>query len=122
MSKRITLVEGSSTDPDTLAQVRDRLRPDDQVLVLLDSNHTKDHVRSELELYAPLVTPGSYVVVFDSVMTAVHDAPNGNPAWASDNPRSAVDDFLAVHPEFSQDPSYERLQVTYCSGGFLRRS
>jgi cephalosporin hydroxylase len=72
-------------------------------------------------MYAPLVSPGGYVVVFDSVMTMVHDAPNGKPAWTDDNPAAAVDDFLAGHPEFARDESYERLEVTYCRGGFLRR-
>lgn len=122
MSKRISLIEGSSTDPATFVKVTSRIQPDDRVLVLLDSNHTRDHVRNELELYAPLVSPGGYVVVFDSVMTMVHDAPNGQPSWVDDNPASAVDDFLAAHPEFTRDPAYERLQVTYCRGGFLRRS
>ncbi|MGI8983242.1 MAG: cephalosporin hydroxylase family protein [Acidimicrobiales bacterium] len=122
MSKRITLIEGSSTDEATLSQVRAGIDPDDSVLVLLDSNHTKDHVRVELEMYAPLVSPGGYVVVFDSVMTMVHDAPNGNPSWTDDNPAAAVTEFLDAHPEFSRDEAYERLAVTYCRGGFLRRS
>jgi len=122
MSKRITLIEGSSTDEATLRQVRARINPDDSVLVLLDSDHTRDHVRAELEMHAPLVSPGGYIVVFDSVMTMVHDAPNGNRAWSDDNPATAVTDFLEAHPEFSRDEAYERLEVTYCRGGFLRRS
>ena len=122
MSSRITLIEGSSTEQSTVEKVRAAIRPDDRVLVLLDSNHTAAHVRSELELYGPLVTPGSYMVVFDSVMTMVHDAPNGNPSWVTDNPLTAVDDFLGAHPEFSRDRAYERLRVTYCRGGYLRRS
>lgn len=122
MSKRITLIESSSTDPDTLAEVAAAIGPDDQVLVMLDSNHSAEHVRAELEMYAPLVTSGSYAIVFDSVMTMVHDAPNGHPSWATDNPRTAVDDFLVTHPEFTQDRSYERLHVTYCRGGYLRRA
>lgn len=121
MSDRITLIERSSTDDDTLQEVRTMIRPDETVLVMLDSNHSRGHVRDELERYAPLVAPGSYVVVFDSVMTMVHDAPNGQPSWADDNPLAAVEDFLAVHPEFVQDRRYERLRTTYCHGGFLRR-
>ncbi len=121
MSDRITLIERSSTDDDTLQEVRALIRPDETVLVMLDSNHSRAHVRDELERYAPLVAPGSYVVVFDSVMTMVHDAPNGQPSWADDNPLAAVEDFLAAHPEFVQDRGYERLRATYCRGGFLRR-
>lgn len=122
MSSRITLVEGSSTDPATVEQVRASIRPDDRVLVLLDSNHTAEHVLAELELYGPMVTPGSYVVVFDEVMTQVHDAPNGNPSWVTDNPLTAVDAFLETHKDFTRDRAYERLLVTYCRGGYLRRS
>ena len=88
---------------------------------MLDSNHTRDHVRAELELYAPLVSPGSYMVVFDEVMPMVADAPNGKPTWDDDNPLEAVRDFLSTHPEFESDPAPERLGVTYCRGGFLRR-
>ncbi len=120
-SKRITLIEGSSTDAGTVDAVRSRIKPGERVMVMLDSNHTRDHVRAELEAYAPLVGPGGYVVVFDEVMPMVADAPNGKPTWDLDNPLSAVEDFLAAHPEFEIDRGYERLQVTYCRSGFLRR-
>jgi len=121
LSDRITLIEGSSTDPEIVEQVRSLIAPGDRVMVLLDSDHSAAHVSRELELYAPLVSPGSYLVVFDSVMSLVSDAPRGRPDWASDNPITAVDAFLTGHPEFSADPAYERLAVTYCRGGFLRR-
>jgi cephalosporin hydroxylase len=113
---------GSSTPRATLAGVWAGNRQHDRVLVLLDSDHARDHVRAELEMYAPLVSRGSYIVVFDSVMTMVSDAPNGRPSWVSDNPLAATLDFLRSNPDFVQDRSYERLQVTYCRGGFLRRT
>jgi cephalosporin hydroxylase len=97
------------------------LSPGQRTMVMLDSNHTRDHVRRELELYAPLVSPGSYLVVFDEVMTMVADAPNGKSSWTDDNPGEAVEDFLSTHPEFVADPAYERLSTTYCRGGYLRR-
>lgn len=121
MSRRITLIERSSTDDATVAEVRGLVRPDDTVVVMLDSNHSQDHVRDELERYAPLVSPGSYLIVFDTVMTRVHDAPNGQSSWVNDSPLAAVEAFLSAHPEFEQDRNYERLRVTYCTGGFLRR-
>jgi cephalosporin hydroxylase len=121
-SKRITLIEGSSTDAATVDAVKALIRPGERVMVMLDSNHTRDHVRTELELYAPLVGPGGYVVVFDEVMPMVADAPNGKPTWDADNPETAVRDFLASHPEFEIDRAYERLSATYCHGGFLRRT
>ena len=72
-------------------------------MVALDSNHTRTHVAAELERYAPLVTPGSYCVVFDGVMTMVSDAPNAGEEWQNDNPLEAVDAFLAEHSEFEVD-------------------
>jgi cephalosporin hydroxylase len=121
MASRITLIEGSSVESTTLDAVRGQILPGQRTMVMLDSNHTKDHVLRELELYAPLVSPGSYVVVFDAVMTMVADAPNGRPTWADDNPHAAVSEFLAGHPEFTIDHAYERLSTTYCRDGFLRR-
>jgi cephalosporin hydroxylase len=121
MARRISLIEQSSVDPATLEAVRSMVSPGQRTMVMLDSNHTRDHVREELELYAPLVSPGSYLVVFDEVMTMVSDAPNGKPDWDTDNPLAAVEDFLAAHPEFVVDRTYERLATTYCRSGFLRR-
>ena len=121
MARRITLLEGGSTDPATLAAVRGLVPPGSRTMVMLDSNHTKAHVRQELELYAPMVTPGSFLVVFDEVMPMVADAPNGKPEWDADNPLEAVRDFLAEHPDFEIDRSYERLVTSYCRSGFLRR-
>lgn len=123
LAHRLRLIEGDSVAADTLAAVREQIGSAQRVLVALDSNHSREHVRAELEAYAPLISPGSYLVVFDSVMALVADAPRGEPGWASDNPLEAVREFLAEHPEFEWDPSWERIPgATYASGGFLRRS
>ena len=121
MSKRITLIEGSSTADDTIEQVSQLVQPHSSVLVALDSNHTYAHVREELEKYAAFVTPGNYLVVFDGVMEMLTDAPNGSPEWVQDSAGVAVRDFLAEHPEFEVDPYYNRLEVTYCPAGFLKK-
>jgi cephalosporin hydroxylase len=121
VSKRITLVEGDSTSDAVLAKVRELIRPEHRVLVALDSSHTYAHVRRELEKYGPLVTPGSYIVAFDGVMQMLIDAPSGRKEWTTDNPATAVRDFLVQHPEFEVDFHYNRLTATYCPGGFLKR-
>jgi cephalosporin hydroxylase len=121
LSRRFTLVEGSSVEQATVDEVGRHIQPDDTVLVTLDSNHTAAHVAQELRLYAPLVTPQSYVVVFDGVMQVLTDAPGGSPAWAKDNPWHAVEGFIEENDEFEVDPYYNRLKVTHCPGGFLKR-
>jgi cephalosporin hydroxylase len=121
MSHRIALIEGDSVAEQTLERVRAEIPPGAKVMVALDSNHTREHVAAELERYAPLVTPGSYCVVFDSVMTMVSDAPNAGENWEQDNPLEAVGAFLEEHKEFEVDPSFNRLEVSYCQSGFLRR-
>ena len=121
MSHRIHLIEGDSLADETVQQVRSHIQPGDRVLVALDSNHTREHVLGELERYAPLVTPHSYLVVFDGVMTLVEDAPAAGENWGEDNPLEAVREFLNDNDDFEVDRSFERLAVTYCPGGFLRR-
>jgi cephalosporin hydroxylase len=121
LTHRIELIEGDSLADETVDAVRSRIRPGERVMVTLDSNHTRAHVRGELERYAPLVTPNSYLVVFDTVMALVADAPAAGKGWDHDNPLEAVGEFLEGNKDFEVDRSYERLAVTYCQGGFLRR-
>ena len=98
------------------------------VLVVLDSNHTKEHVLRELELYAPLVSVGSYIVAADGLMGDLAGAPRSQPDWAWNNPLEAVREFVATHPgyllEQPEAPFNEgvvRDPVTYWRGGWIRR-
>lgn len=100
MFHRIDMIEGSSTADEVIADVRARAAGAETVLVILDSNHTYDHVMAELELYAPLVTQGSYIVSTDGVMRDVADVPRAGENWATDNPANAAEDFAARHPDF----------------------
>ena len=121
LGRRVTLLEGSSTAPEIVRTVSERASKADSVMVVLDSNHTKNHVRAELEAYAPLIRPGGYLVAMDGIMNILHDVPGGHPSWREDNPESAVADFLKTHPEFERDFSMSRLGMTYAPGGFLKR-
>jgi len=96
----ITLIEGSSTAPETLEQVKKLIKPGESVLVILDSCHTKQHVLGELERYHGLITPGSYLIATDGIMKDLYDVPRGNQEWKRDNPVTAVNDFVKKHPEF----------------------
>ena len=125
---RITLIEGSSTDPALVAQVTSLVQPGETVLVILDSNHTYAHVYDELEAYADLVTAGSYIVATDGIMHDLADVPRGTPGWVADNPTCAAKDFAAQHPEFViEQPAWPfnesalEHNVTHWPGAWLRR-
>ncbi len=124
----ITLIEGSSTDPGIVAEVKKQVNPGEAVLVILDSCHTKQHVADELEAYHDLVTPGSYIVATDGIMKELYDVPTGNPEWKWDHPTAAAAEFAAQHPEFileqPQWPFNESAlseNVTHWPGAWLRR-
>jgi cephalosporin hydroxylase len=114
--ERVEFFEGSSTAPEVVEQIAKRVKAvkNATVLVTLDSLHTKEHVARELELYAPLVTKGSYLVVQD---TWYDTFGMGN----KNGPLVAVQEFLKSHPEFETDRERERYLVTFYPFGYLKR-
>lgn len=128
LSGYLTLVEGNSVAPDIVRRVRALVAPEDRVIVVLDSDHGKAHVRAELEAYGPLVSRGSYIVAADGIMQSLGGAPRAGPDWAWNNPRAAAAEFLEAHPEFELAPPVPVFNegtavepVTYWQGGWLRR-
>jgi cephalosporin hydroxylase len=122
MSRRIHLIEGSSTDERVVAAVHEIAEDKARVMVVLDSNHTAEHVALELESYQGLVRDGSYLIVFD---TSVEDVPAGFFAdrnWGPGNsPRTAVDAFLDRHDRFIVDENLDNsLLISSARGGYLR--
>jgi cephalosporin hydroxylase len=123
LASRIELIQGSSVDQEVVRRVQARARESRSVLVLLDSNHTHEHVLAELEAYGPLVTPGSYCVVFDTVIEDLPDEFFPDRPWGrGDNPKTAVHRFVREHPEFEIDRQIpDKLQLTVAHDGYLRR-
>jgi cephalosporin hydroxylase len=122
MFEHIDMIQGSSIEDDVAARVAEAAATAGQVMVILDSNHTHDHVLSELEIYAPLVTKGCYMVVFD---TLIEDMPKGSfpdrPWDKGDNPRTAVDAFLEKTNRFEVDTAMDaKLQISVAPGGYLK--
>jgi len=120
---RIQMLEGSSVAPEIIEQVRQIAQGYNRILVLLDSNHTHEHVLNELEAYASLTTKGSYCVVFD---TFVQDMPDNmfpdRPWCPRNNPKTAVWEYLEKHPEFEIDKSIQhKLLITAAPDGYLKR-
>lgn len=124
LARRIRLIEGSSVAPDVVAQLRALAAGRERVLVCLDSNHTHAHVLAELEAYGDLVTPGSWCVVFDTVIEHLDAAAYPDRPWGpGDNPATAVRAWLASRDDFAVDASIDhKTLITVAPGGFLRRS
>src|SRR6266567_3097467 len=122
MRDLIEVIDGSSIDAATFAQVKANVGDARTVLVVLDSNHSRSHVAQELALYHQLVTPGSYLVAMDGSQAWVWDIPRGKREWREDNPVPAIHEFVQLHPEFCIDPYFTRLHVTSNRDGFLRRT
>lgn len=123
MASRIQMIQGSSIAPETIAQVHDIAANYRRVLVCLDSNHTHKHVLAELEAYAPLTSPGSYCVVFDTLIEDLPEAIFLDRPWGpGDNPKTAVWEYLKSHPEFEIDKKIQdKLVITVAPDGYLRR-
>jgi cephalosporin hydroxylase len=123
LSKRIRMIQGSSVDESVVGQVQGYVEGRSTVLVMLDSNHTHEHVLSELKLYSPFVTPGSYVIVYDTIVEQMPDDMYPNRPWRrGDNPLTAVKEFLAQNNDFEVDREVEeKLLITVAPGGYLRR-
>jgi cephalosporin hydroxylase len=113
---RITYLLGSSTSNDVIEKVKSIIRPGNRVMVVLDSDHHKEHVLNELKSYSPLITPGCYLVVEDTNLSS-HPIVHG--PWPG--PMEAVEEFLKSNHDFIQDRSCEKFGATMCPGGWLRR-
>jgi cephalosporin hydroxylase len=112
---RIVYITGSSTDPAVVARLRKDAADAGTILVVLDSDHRLEHVRGELNAYAPLVTRGSYLIVEDTNL-------NGRPVVSEHGPgpAEAVAEFLAANNRFEIDRSREKFGLTFNPGGYLR--
>jgi cephalosporin hydroxylase len=123
LSHHIELIQGSSIDANVVGQVQDKARSASTTMVFLDSNHTHEHVLSELRAYAPLVSRGSYCVVFD---TGIEDAPKSmfsDRPWGKGNsPKTAVWQYLREADGFVIDKSVEhKIMATVAPDGYLKR-
>ncbi|HLX93592.1 MAG TPA: cephalosporin hydroxylase family protein [Puia sp.] len=124
MFRRISMIEGSSIDQSVVAAAASLAQGKERVLVILDSNHTHEHVLRELHAYSPMVTPGSYIVVFDTI---VEHLPEGyfkesRPWGIGNNPHTAAQQFLKENLDFKIDRAIDnKLLISVAPGGYLKR-
>lgn len=121
MFKHITMIQGSSTDEAIAAQVHEAAQGK-SVLLILDSNHTHEHVLRELELYSPLVKTGGYAVVFDTLIEDMPEESFGDRTWGvGNNPMTAVREFLQNNDRFQIDAAISnKLLITVAPDGYLQ--
>ncbi len=122
LAHRIDLIQGSSIDESVISQVKKKINKNQRVMVILDSNHTHEHVLEELKLYSPLVTKECYCVVMD---TAIEDMPDDyfpdRPWGKGDNPKTAVHEFLKKNDRFVIDEDiHNKLLITVAPDGYLK--
>jgi cephalosporin hydroxylase len=122
MFKRIKMIQGSAIDTEIVAKAASYIQPGMTVMVCLDSNHTHEHVLEELKLYAPLVTLGSYCVVFDTI---VEDMPKGmydRPWDIGNNPKTAVFEYLKTDNSFEINKEIDnKLLISVAPSGYLKK-
>ena len=123
MSKRINMLQGSAVSEEIIDQVKPYTAGKNVVMVCLDSNHTHAHVLRELELYAPFVTVGSYLVAFDTIVEDLPADLYTDRQWnVGDNPKTAVHEFLKTNHDFIINKEIDqKLLVSVAPDGYLKR-
>lgn len=128
LANRIIMLEGSSINPEIISNVKQYVKKEDTVLVILDSNHTKEHVLKELIAYSPLVSKNSYIIVADGIMQNLIGAPGARNDWDWNNPQEAIKEFLKLNNNFlveNPKPHFSESQIksfpTYWPNGWLKR-
>jgi cephalosporin hydroxylase len=123
MFSRIKMIEGSSISPQIIKQVEKEAKNYKKIFVCLDSNHTHKHVLLELNAYAPLVSIGSYCVVFDTIVENMPQDTYPNRPWGpGNNPKTAVYEYLKTTTKFEIDKNFQnKLLITVAPDGYLKR-
>lgn len=122
LKKRIKMINGSSIDKNIVKEIHKIVKNKKKIMVILDSNHTHEHVLKELELYSPLVTKNSYLVVFDTIIEDMPENSFSDRPWGKgNNPKTAVWEFLKNNNRFEIDKEIEnKLLITVAPDGYLK--
>lgn len=122
ISHRITLIEGSSSDPKIFRMIADQIPPGSNILLVLDSNHTHEHVLAELRLWSPLLQPGNFIVVSDTVVEVIPTQTHRPRQWGpGNNPMTGMLEFLLTNDRFSTDNSFShRTYASFNPSGYLK--
>ena len=122
ISKRISLIEGSSTDKDTVNKLKKIIKNSKKNLIILDSHHSHDHVLKELEIYTKFVGKGNYIIVGDTIVEDTPAQKHRLRPWGPGNsPKTAMKNFLKTNKRFEIDKSInEKILITCHPDGYLK--
>lgn len=119
--KRIKMIEGDSVSDETIQKVKKLVSPKLKIIICLDSNHKKDHVLKELEVYQGFVHKGGYIVVFDTISSKLAEKGVADRSYINNGPMEAIDAFLKKNKDFEIDKKYNKLYISYNPNGYLKR-
>ncbi len=119
--KRLELIEGNSISEEIVDQIKKKIPDGAKVMVCLDSNHYKEHVLKELELYKEFVSLNSYIVVYDTITSKMAELGATDKTYINNGPKEAVEEFLNTNDDFQIDKKFNRLIISYSPDGFLKR-
>lgn len=122
VSHRISLVEGSSSDPEIYDQIVAQIPDGSNILLVLDSNHTHEHVLAELKLWSPLLQKGNYIIVSDTIVEVIPEQKHRPRAWGpGNNPMTGMREFLEGNDRFTSMNSYsDRAFASFNPSGYLK--
>ena len=128
LSSFITLIEGGSTAAETVTEIEKLVKGCETVMVILDSNHSYNHVKTELELYGAMVTKNSFIVATDGIMAFLKGAPRSQFDWDTNNPKNAAEDFVnenrqfeIVEPNFPFNEGDIQKRVSYWPSAYIKK-
>ena len=122
VSHRITLIEGSSSDPEVFEQISSQIPEGSNILLVLDSNHTHDHVLAELKLWSPLLQKGNFIIVSDTIVEVIPEQKHRPRPWGpGNNPMTGMQEFLESNGRFTSSNAYsDRAIVSFNPSGYLK--
>ena len=121
VSKRITLLESSSSDQVTFEKVSKLIPKESNILLVLDSNHTHEHVLAELRLWSPLLQQGNYIIVSDTIVESIPEQKHRPRPWGpGNNPMTGMKEFLSENDRFSSSNKFtDRAFASFNPSGYL---
>jgi len=118
----IEIWTGDSVSSEVIKALDNRAFQHDNVMVILDSYHTHEHVLNELRAYSKFLNKGDYLVCCDTIVEDLEQQ-DDRPWGKGNNPRTALNQFLSENNEFERDVEIENKLLLSCHpDGYIRKT